>query len=299
MDEKGHRRIDWHMKFIGSNSLCIKNKKDDGKQRLSSNISQECINDFGVQWTAFQTNDGYYSSPELFEDILGTLVDKTELKNKIVADIGSGTGRIVLMLLTLGVEHVFALEPSVAYDVLKRNTSDLKDKISYINRPGDQLNLKNKLDFIFSLGVIHHIPDPDPVIRACYKALKPGGKIIVWLYGKENNSVYLFFLNIVRKISDFLPHRALVLFAWGLLFPLLVYAYFAKIFPLPLRQYLLNHFLKLPLKYKMLTIYDQLNPSYAKYYEQSEAEDLMRKSGFKKIESINRHGYSWTVKAEK
>ena len=46
-------------------------------------------------------------------------------------------------------------------------------------------------------------------------------------------------------------------------------------------------------------IFDQLNPSYAKYFKKQELESLLRKSGFKKFELIHRHKYSWTIIAEK
>ena len=46
-------------------------------------------------------------------------------------------------------------------------------------------------------------------------------------------------------------------------------------------------------------IFDQLNPSYSKYYSKEDVLKLLNKSGFKKIELFNRHQYSWTAIAEK
>ena len=46
-------------------------------------------------------------------------------------------------------------------------------------------------------------------------------------------------------------------------------------------------------------IFDQLNPSYSKYYTRKDVETLLTKSGFNKFEIINRHQYSWTAIAEK
>ena len=46
-------------------------------------------------------------------------------------------------------------------------------------------------------------------------------------------------------------------------------------------------------------IFDQLNPSYAKYFKKEDLENLLQQSGFKKFELIHRHKYSWTIIAEK
>ncbi len=47
------------------------------------------------------------------------------------------------------------------------------------------------------------------------------------------------------------------------------------------------------------TIYDQLNPHYAKYYRRQEAIDLLKKAGFKNVKTYHRGNYSWTILGEK
>lgn len=44
-----------------------------------------------------------------------------------------------------------------------------------------------------------------------------------------------------------------------------------------------------------MTIYDQLNPAYARYYRKEEIVKLMEIGGFKDISLYYRHGYSWTA----
>ena len=64
---------------------------------------------------------------------------------------------------------------------------------------------------------------------------------------------------------------------------------------LPMRDYARNVLAKLPWAVRRLTIYDQLNPAYAKYYERQEAHDLLAAAGIKDIQPHHRHAYSWTV----
>jgi SAM-dependent methyltransferase len=37
-------------------------------------------------------------------------------------------------------------------------------------------------DIACAMGVLHHIPDPTPVVRELYRVLKPGGRLIVMVY---------------------------------------------------------------------------------------------------------------------
>jgi hypothetical protein len=46
---------------------------------------------------------------------------------------------------------------------------------------------------------------------------------------------------------------------------------------------------------RRLTVYDQLNPAYAKYYTRDEAASLLTRAGFKDVTVHHRHGYSWSV----
>ena len=62
---------------------------------------------------------------------------------------------------------------------------------------------------ILSVGVLHHIPEPDPVVRAAYRALRPGGRLFVWLYAREGNGLYLAFAVPLRLLTKRLPDRLL------------------------------------------------------------------------------------------
>jgi len=254
----------------------------------------QTIKDFGKQWLRYSDNEGYYGSLELFSDMLSPFLKLEDLKNCKVAEIGSGAGRIVNMLLESGVQHVVAVEPSDAFAVLVPNIRNPK-KVTLLKISGEQLPAYGDLDYIFSIGVLHHIPDPDPVVKAAFRALRAGGLFLVWLYGKEGNEFYLTIVNLLRLITKHLPHFALAGFVWMIYCPLVFYIGLCSRFPLPLKKYLLSIFTKMSPEKRRLIIYDQLNPNYAKYYTKSEAVELLSDGGFINVQTHHRHGYSWTV----
>ena len=105
--------------------------------------------------------------------------------------------------------RLYAVEPSLAVKSLKQNTSAYPDRVDILKLRGDQLPPLN-LDLVISIGVIHHIPDPDPVMSAAYAALKPGGQIC---FGSMDAKAMRFYLSIfepLRTVTRRLPHYLLV-----------------------------------------------------------------------------------------
>jgi SAM-dependent methyltransferase len=258
-------------------------------------VARQTIADFGDQWTRFPGSDGFFGSPALFDDVFGPLVDRRAMAGQRVAEIGTGPGRFIAILLDAGAAHAVAVEPSAAFDVLRQNTAAWADRITYLRAPGDQLPAGLELDYVFSIGVLHHVPDPVPVLRAALAALKRGGTIAIWLYGREGNGLYLSLALPLRVVSSRLPHPLL----WGVtraLDPFLVaYSGLCRLVPLPLHEYMRAVIARLSGDKRRLVVYDQLNPAYARYYTRAEAISLLEDAGFVDVRAYHRHGYSWAL----
>lgn len=267
-------------------------------------MGKQTIKDFGEQWSRHTLSEGYDvydASTEQLADICGPLLDLDDIRGKKVAEIGSGPGRIINMLMELGAAHAVALEPaSGAMASCRMNTRKHADRITYIEDIGDNLPPSGDLDYVFSIGVLHHIEDPRPSVRAAYAALKPGGKLVIWLYGREGNGLYLAFARPMRMLTTRMPDGWLDFLTVMLDRLLDPYIWLAKRFPfLPMSAYLTNIFSRLSRPQRRVNIFDQLNPAYAKYYRRQEAYDLVAGAGFEPTEICQRFGYSWTVRGTK
>ena len=261
---------------------------------MNDKTRERTIADFGEQWVRFRDNTGYYGSVELFEDIVSPLLTSADVAGRQVADIGSGTGRIVGMLLAAGAERVTAIEPSRAFEVLAPRFAD-DVRVDCRQVPGEAIADLGPFDLIVSLGVLHHIPEPLPVVKAAYAALRPGGRLFAWLYGHEGNAVYLAFAQPLRAITKHLPDPLLAGLVRVLDLLLVAYIALCRWLPLPMAAYMREHLGKLPPDARRLTIFDQLNPAYAKYYRKAEVEALFAAGGFTDIQLFRRHCYSWSV----
>jgi SAM-dependent methyltransferase len=266
---------------------------------LARRLGERTIRDFGDQWAADPDNEGFYGSLELFSDALGSLLRTEDFAGARVGDIGSGVGRIARMLLAAGAEHVTAVEPSRGVEALRRNLAEFAGRVEVLHGPGEVLPPGLELDFVTAIGVIQFIPDPAPVLHAARAALRPGGRIVVWVYSAEGNRCYHAVMRVLRWLTPHLPHALLDALS-GLLTALLdVYTFFCRYLPLPMRDYLVNVLSKCSWQKRKYTVYDQLNPSYVRYYTRAELVALLERCGFEDVRVHDRRGYSWTAVAAK
>ena len=90
-------------------------------------------------------------------------------------------------------------------DRLVKNLKNLK----ILNTSGELFKTNELCDYVVSIGVIHHIKNPIDVFRNIRKNLKDDGKLVIWVYGYENNLLYLLFYNSICRITKKLPNKVL------------------------------------------------------------------------------------------
>tara|TARA_B110000014_G_C19601931_1_gene318972 strand:+ start:231 stop:515 length:285 start_codon:yes stop_codon:yes gene_type:complete len=80
---------------------------------------RESIEDFGNQFSSDNKFSGYLASKEILEDIVHPFNIK-DIENKNIMEVGSGSGRIIKILLQLLPKSVVSVEPSKAIHVAKK-----------------------------------------------------------------------------------------------------------------------------------------------------------------------------------
>ena len=256
------------------------------------------IKEFGDQFKFHNKIDNYWGSLDMLKDIVDPF-DLNLIKDKTICEMGIGSGRILKNLSKFKPKKIYAVEPSESINIAKENNKNSESEIIFKNIPGQDMQFSDEFDYVFSLGVIHHIPEANLVCEKIFKSLKNNGKFVIWLYGKEGNGLYLFIFDNLRKITKFFPDKVLDAISFILNIFLSAYIFLCNYISLPLRKYMLNVLKKCSFEKRKYIIFDQLNPSYSKYYLKDEVKSLLTNSGFKNIQIVNRHGYSWTAIAEK
>lgn len=261
------------------------------------------IQDFGNQWRIHGSlEDDYWTSDLLFRDHFENQILPFEsLSEKTVVDVGSGSGRILKMIARYQPKKLYGVEPSQGFDILQKNVSDIYG-VELINSSAEDFELPQKADIAFSFGVIHHIPEPERAIRNIYLQLNDAGVFLMWVYGYENNEIYVRIQDLIRRLTRRVPDVFLDGIALVCTYLVDLYLSFStRIFKskLPLTSYLEKLFSKCGRLQKKYIIFDQLNPFYAKYYKKEEVVSLLEAAGFSDVSLFHRHLYSWTAIAKK
>jgi SAM-dependent methyltransferase len=261
--------------------------------RSEQNLDQKTVESFGEEWTKFSSFDKdeiERMGNEYFDLLAATSVNK----DSYVLDVGCGTGRWSYYL-SPKVKFVEAIDPSDAVFSAVQLTSG-KPNIRVTKAGVSSIPFNDAtFDFIFSLGVLHHIPDTTGAIKRIFQKLKPGGYFLVYLYYNLDNrgktyKIIFQLSNMIRKMISKMPkglkHFLAELIAFIIYMPFVFLARFFKIlFPKK------NFYKKIPLSYyhnKSLTIIrndalDRFGTPLEKRFSRVEIENMLREAGFTNI----------------
>lgn len=181
--------------LVNKNDLTTTFKIQNGIPRFvdKDNYSESS---FGFQWnTFFNTQLDSYSKTSVSKDrfYLATNWNKNDLKDKLILDVGCGMGRFAEIALESGA-IVVCVDYSSAIDACKRNLEHYEN--AYFIQ-GDIYNLpfkKEIFDYIYSLGVLQHTPNPEKALKSLYPFLKQGGGFV--LISMKNIGKVHFYQNI-------------------------------------------------------------------------------------------------------
>lgn len=121
------------------------------------------------------------------EIALKTLLSKIK-KIDSIADIGAGYGRLTPTYLFRSKKTIL-IDPSVKLLSIAKKEFGSVRKIKYIQSKAE--NLKGKIraksiDLVVMVRVIHHLENPDCVLKIINKMLKPGGYMILEFANKKH-----------------------------------------------------------------------------------------------------------------
>jgi len=159
---------------------------------IDENIDDATVQGFGDEWERF--DQSALSSEErqrIFDSYFFAFPWYKLKPNAIGFDLGCGSGRWAkLVAPRVGILH--CIDPSSALGVAKRNLAD-NTNCEFHRANVDAIPLADaSMDFGYSLGVLHHIPDTQSAMTACVKKLKPGAPFLVYLYYAFDNRPFWF-----------------------------------------------------------------------------------------------------------
>ncbi|HLN97687.1 MAG TPA: methyltransferase domain-containing protein [Pyrinomonadaceae bacterium] len=162
---------------------------------------------FGWQWQHFVQADELYA-----DQFLGWIepVKKEFFDGKLVLEGGCGKGRHTQLAAQWGAREVIGVDLSDAVETAFAATRKLENA-HIVQADIYHLPFPRLFDYAFSVGVLHHLPDPQAGFRSLAAKVKAGGYLSAWVYGAENNQWITRFIDPLReKFSSRIDRRLLL-----------------------------------------------------------------------------------------
>lgn len=176
------------------------------------NQDEATVAGFGDEWKRF--DQGALAAAEseaLFSRYFKRFPWSVLPPEAIGFDLGCGSGRWA-RLVAPRVSRVHCIDASgAALEVARRNLSALPNCELHLASV-DAIPLPDaSMDFGYSLGVLHHVPDTAAGLRSCTDKLKPGAPFLLYLYYAFDNRPEWYralwrFSDILRRATSRSPH---------------------------------------------------------------------------------------------
>lgn len=183
----------------------------DEKCATTVNVDCETVHGFGDEWNRFdQSSLTTEEHRALFENYFSGFPWHGLPTNAEGFDLGCGSGRWA-KLVAPRVGRLHCIDPSSALEVARNNLVEYTN-CKFHRATADTMPINDaSMDFGYSLGVLHHVPDTQAGIKACVTKLKPGAPFLLYLYYAFDNRPFWFrhiwqLSNLVRRAVSRFPH---------------------------------------------------------------------------------------------
>jgi ubiquinone/menaquinone biosynthesis C-methylase UbiE len=263
----------------------------------------ETANSFGYEWNHFPEMRAEWEKN--FQDYFAPHTPES-FRGKRVLDAGCGTGRHAFHVARNGAQ-VWAVDLGSAVEVARRNTAEFEN-VRVVQADLHHLPFApESFDFVYSIGVLHHLPDPEGAFRNLLRYLKPGGHAHVYLYWKPEGQpikrALLAATSAARQVTTRIPHRVL----HGLSYPAAAAAFAGFVWPyqilraaglssvaerLPMKQYA-----QYPFRVCVNDQFDRFSAPIEYRYTREEARGWFERAELEEI--TIRPNFGWCVTGRK
>jgi SAM-dependent methyltransferase len=243
---------------------------------------------FGWEWDAYAE-----IFPEYEEQFRRWTVHlrPEDWRGKSFLDVGCGMGRNSYWPMQYGACSC------VAVDIDDRSLASARRNLARFPNVVIQrcsafdMPFESQFDIVFSIGVIHHLEFPETALARIVRAVRPGGHVMIWVYGSENNRWLVSVFNPLRKaLFSRLPVRLthhLSLYPAAFLWLLL------HVGVRPIEYFrLLSRF---DFRHLRSIVFDQMLPRIAHYWSREEVLVLMQGAGLQDIRLAWVNQMSWSA----
>ncbi len=273
-----------------------------------SNIDQLTVAGFGYEWKKYdQRSADYKESKRLFEQYFSIFPWNEINSTSVGADLGCGSGRWAKFVAPrVGILHLIDASAQ-ALAVAKRNVGNLAN-VCFHHGSIEEIQLKeDSLDFAFSLGVLHHLPDTKKALKDISSRLKPNAPFLLYIYYDFDNRPSWYrslwkVTDLIRCAIARLPQRLRLLateaIAFSVYWPMAKLAKMLDAMSLMPTSWPLAYYRDRSLYVMRNDALDRFGTRLEKRYSKNEIKQMLLESGFCRV-TFSDHAPYWCALAYK
>ena len=260
------------------------------------NQDKNTVDGFGDEWSRFDQSDLPTAEQQLlFDEYFSVFPWKNISKESTGFDLGCGTGRWARSVAPK-VKKLICIDPSSALEIAKKNLSNF-DNCEFDSATVDEMPMQdNSMDFGYSLGVLHHVPDTALGIKQCVKKLKIGAPLLLYLYYRFDNRPWWFRLiwsvsDLLRRIVSKMPYKlryvSSQIISIIVYFPLARFALFLEKLNFNVSNFPLSSYKNLSFYTMRTDALDRFGTRLEQRFTRKEIKNMMSNAGLENIEFSN------------
>ncbi len=153
------------------------------------------------------------------------------------------------------------------------------------------LPFDSRFDMAFSIGVIHHLEMPEQALRRMAQAVKPGGRVLIWVYGREGNRWLVGVLNPLRRML--FSRMPIGLVHHLSLYPAALLWLLLRLGVRPLEYFRL--LARFDFAHLRSIVFDQMLPRIAHYWTRETVVRLLEEAGLQDVRVTPVNQMSWSA----
>tara|TARA_B100000282_G_scaffold293072_1_gene267794 strand:- start:369 stop:1205 length:837 start_codon:yes stop_codon:yes gene_type:complete len=264
------------------------------------NQDKNTVEGFGDEWSRFDQSDLPEDEQKLlFDEYFSVFPWENISKESVGFDLGCGSGRWAKSVAPK-VKKLICIDPSSALDIAQKNLSNF-DNCEFHSDTVDDISIdNNSMDFGYSLGVLHHVPNTEMGIKQCVEKLKKGAPLLLYLYYRFDNRPFWFrfiwsISDLLRKIISKMPYGLRYIFsqiiAVAIYFPLARTSFYMEKLNLNVSNFPLSSYKNLSFYTMRTDALDRFGTRLEQRFTRDEIKIMMENAGLENIKFSNSKPY--------
>ncbi|MFT5393821.1 MAG: ubiquinone/menaquinone biosynthesis C-methylase UbiE [Gammaproteobacteria bacterium] len=155
---------------------------------MTENLNRKVVDGFDHEWPSFDQTDVPLDEPEQAFDRHFSVFPLDGLNGEEIGfDLGCGSGRWA-QFIARKVRTLHCIDPaSAALRVAQAKLEDADNCQFHLAEVNEIPFTENSINFGYSLGILHHVPDTAAGITTCVQKRKIGAPFLIYLYYAFHN----------------------------------------------------------------------------------------------------------------